>query len=73
MNLNNQTKHMKQSTKNIIVFILSGILFAFASVYCYSFYQFDGSKFVFSISIFFGLGTLLSIYAIIEENINPQN
>lgn len=63
---------MKESTKNIIVYILSGILFAFASVYCYRFYQFDGSKFVFSVSVIFGLGALLSIYAIIEEHINPQ-
>jgi hypothetical protein len=64
---------MKQSTENIIVFTLNGILFAFAAVYCYSFYQFEGSKFAFSLSIFFGLSTLLSIYAIIEEYINPQN
>ena len=63
---------MKKSTKNIIVFILSGILFAFASVYCYRFYQFDGSKFVFCTSVIFGLGVLLSIFAVIEEHINPQ-
>ena len=58
---------MKQSTKNIIVFILSGILFTFASVYCYRFYQFDGGTGILYMSIIFGLGALLSIYAIIEE------
>ena len=58
---------MKESTKNIIVFILSGILFAFAAVYCYSFYQFDGGSGVLYMSIIFGLGVFLSIYAIIEE------
>jgi hypothetical protein len=63
---------MKQSTKNIIVFILSGILFAFASVYCYSFYLFDKGLGPLYLSVLFGLGTLLTIYAIIEENINPQ-
>ena len=64
---------MKQSTKNIIVFILSGILFAFAAVYCYSFYQFDRGLGPLYLSVLFGLGVLLAIYAIIEENINPQN
>jgi len=58
---------MKKSTQNIIVFILSGILFAFAAVYCYSFYQFDGGTGILYMSIIFGLGALLSIYAIIEE------
>ena len=58
---------MKESTKNIIVFILSGILFAFAAVYCYSFYQFDGGTGILSMSIIFALGVILSIYGIIEE------
>lgn len=58
---------MKESTKNIIVYILSGILFSFASVYCYRFYQFDGGTGILYMSIIFGLAVLLSIYAIIEE------
>ena len=62
---------MKQSTKNIILFILSGILFAFASVYCYRFYQFDGSTAAFYLSITFALGVLLSISAILLELFNP--
>ncbi len=63
---------MKQSTKNIIVFILNGILFTFASVYCYRFYQFDGGLGPLYMSVLFGLGTLMTIYAIIEELINPS-
>lgn len=58
---------MKKSTQNIIVFILSGILFSFAFVYCYRFYQFDGGTGILYMSIIFGLGVLLSIYAVIEE------
>lgn len=64
---------MKESTKNIIVFILSGILFSFAAVYCYSFYQFDGGPGILYMSIIFGLGVLLSIYAIIEEYKHSKN
>lgn len=63
---------MKESTKNIIVFILSGILFAFAAVYCYSFYQFDGGTGVLYMSIIFGLGVFLSFFAIIEEYTNSK-
>ena len=64
---------MKESTKNIIVYILSGILFSFASVYCYRFYQFDGGTGILYMSIIFGLGVLLSIYAIIEEYAHSKN
>ena len=64
---------MKESTKNIIVYILSGILFSFATVYCYRFYQFDGGTGILYMSIIFGLGVLLSIYAIIEEYVHSKN
>ncbi len=63
---------MKQSTKNIILFMFSSILFAFAAIYSYKFYQFDGSSFPFYLSVTFTLGTLLSCVAIIEELINPS-
>ena len=62
---------MKQSTKNIILFILSGILFAFAAIYSYKFYQFDGATIAFYLSITFALGVLLSISAILLELFNP--
>ena len=64
---------MKQSTENIIVFTLNGILFAFAAVYCYSFYQFDGGPGIFYMSMIWGLGAVASVLAIIEELINPKN
>ena len=62
---------MKESTKNIIVYILSGILFSYASAYCYRFYQFDGNSAAFYLSLIFALGILLSISVIILELFNP--
>lgn len=63
---------MRQSIKNILLFTLSGLLFTFASVYCYRFYQFDGSTAAFYLSITFALGILLSISAILLELFNPS-
>ena len=51
--------------------MFSSILFTFASVYCYRFYQFDGSTAAFYLSITFALGILLSISAILLELFNP--
>ena len=62
---------MKQSTKNIILFMFSSILFAFAAIYSYRFYHFDGSTAAFYLSLIFALGMLLSISAILLELFNP--
>ncbi len=63
---------MKQSTKNIILFMFSSILFTFAAIYSYKFYQFDGATIAFYLSITFALGILLSISAILLELFNPS-
>lgn len=62
---------MKKSTQNILLFTISGLLFAYSSVYCYKFYQFDGSSAAFYLSLIFALGVLLSIFAVLLELFNP--
>lgn len=62
---------MRQSIKNILLFTISGLLFAYASAYCYRFYQFDGNSAAFYLSLIFALGILLSISAVLLELFNP--
>ena len=63
---------MKQSTKNIILFMFSSILFTFAAIYSYKFYQFNGATIAFYLSITFAFGVLFSCISIIGELINPS-
>jgi hypothetical protein len=51
--------------------MFSSILFAFAAIYSYRFYHFDGSTAAFYLSLIFALGMLLSISAILLELFNP--